>query len=246
MNSRGTIWRISRRSSSDGTPTIVIFGAKSTIIATAGTGREGWPGDGGWWLPFDPDLSPRDRPALWHPAVAAAVVPLAAAPAGVAGIALPASARPLISHADREAKHLVIDAGGTRHRLWITAEATDDPLIILLSPSRDPLRIGAADAARALLAGDVATLAGALSPSAFQRHRLTLLVAVLDTALAGASARRIGHEIVYPRLAGQSATAWKGSSERRQVQRLIAEAKAMTTGGYRALLAGDPTNSVDG
>lgn len=183
---------------------------------------------------------------MWHPATAAAVVPLASAPAGVPGIALPASAILTISHTDLDGKYLVVDAGETRHRLWITAGAIGDPLIILLSPSRDPLRIGAADAARALLAGGVVTPPAALAPSAFQRHRLTILLAVLDAALAGASARQIGHGIVYPRLAGQSAAAWKASSERRQVQRLIAEAKSMMTGGYRTLLTAEHSDFVTG
>ena len=134
------------------------------MLATPGNGQEGWPGDGGWWFPFNPDLSPRVRPALWHPATAAAVVPLAAARADVAGVALPASARRLISEAHSEGKHLVLDAGGVRHRLWIADGSVDDPLVILLSPSRNSLRIGAADAACALLACGIATLAAALSP----------------------------------------------------------------------------------
>jgi hypothetical protein len=155
------------------------------------------------------------------------------------GAALPDAALAPTASAQSAGKHLVVDIDGLRHRLWLPASDTDDSLIIVLAPSRNPLRIAAADCARALLAADRSPLAIILSPSAFRRHRLALLLAIIDAALAGASARAIGHRIVFPPTAGQSAAAWKASNERRHVQRLIAEAKAMMVGGYRALLAGD-------
>jgi hypothetical protein len=61
---------------------------------------------------------------------------------------------------------------------------------------------------------------------------------VLDAWLAGAGNREIGLRLVYPWLAGTGALAWKSMSERRRVQRLVAEARALAASGYRDLLRG--------
>ena len=64
----------------------------------------------------------------------------------------------------------------------------------------------------------------------------TLLLRILEASLAGASNREIGLRLVYPWLAGTDALAWKATSERRRVQRLVAEARDLSASGYRDLL----------
>ena len=75
-----------------------------------------------------------------------------------------------------------------------------------------------------------------LHPSVLQRQRLALLLRVLDASLGGASNREIGTRIVYPWLAGTDAVAWKATSERRRVQRLLDEAHGLSASAYRDLL----------
>ncbi|MEO6216330.1 MAG: DUF2285 domain-containing protein, partial [Sphingomonas sp.] len=140
---------------------------------------------------------------------------------------------------DRDACHLVIDHDGVRHRVWLHASEHDDRLVILLPPTDSGLRVAATDSARQLLAGcGKSGLAAVLQPSAFQRQRLALLLAVLDASLAGKATHAIALQLVFPWLADMSAAAWKASNERRRVQRLIAESAALMLGGYRDLLAG--------
>jgi len=72
----------------------------------------------------------------------------------------------------------------------------------------------------------------------FQRRRLTLLLGVLDGHLAGAGRREIAAALVYPKMTPLHGAAWKGSAERRRTQRLVTEATALMSGGYRGLLRG--------
>jgi hypothetical protein len=233
------IWLISRRNSYDGTPTI----APSSLASQSGrflsNAREGWPGTGACARSFDPTCDPIASPAIWEVASAAAVVTLGSAPPhmAVAGRSLSAFAA-TSAHEDGDCRHLVIDADGIRYRLLLWRTAVSDRLAVLLPATADPARIVAADAVRALLAGAPPRLSPVLAPTAFQRRRLVLLLAVLDAHRAGETGRAIGTSIVAPRLAGISAAAWKGSGERRRVQRLIGEALGLMHGGYRALLSG--------
>jgi hypothetical protein len=201
---------------------------------------EGWPGNGVCAFSFDPAIDPISAPALWDGALAAAVVALCAAPPDMPPAQhLVSDFPPLCAHDDRGDLHLVIDAGGGRHRLSLWRAAATDRLAILLPPTANPVRIAAANAVRGLLAGVPQPRPTAVvAPSSFQRQRLVLLLAVLDAHLIGESTRAIGTSIVAPRLAGIGAAAWKASSERRRVQRLIGEALALARGGYRSLLSG--------
>ncbi|WP_162184743.1 DNA -binding domain-containing protein [Sphingomonas hengshuiensis] len=144
---------------------------------------------------------------------------------------------PAADHDAADGRHLVFDIAGVRHRWRVLAASPGAPLVILLPPLGDPLRAAACDAARRMLAGlSMAEPASVLRPSALQRQRLTLLLRILDASLAGASNREIGLRLVYPWLAGTDALAWKATSERRRVQRLVAEARDLAASGYRDLL----------
>lgn len=151
---------------------------------------------------------------------------------------MPISLEPRPS-ADREEageRHVVVDTPGCRHRLWLRTSDAALPLAILLAPATGALQFAAVDAARCLVAGLPTPAASALHPTRFQRQRLGLLLDILDADLGGASNREIGTRLIYSRLAGMPADAWKASNERRRTQRLIGEARAMTRDGYRRLL----------
>lgn len=194
---------------------------------------------GRWGLArlFDPDRPVRIAPAIWRADCASQIASLASAPAGFSGAARLPDSAPTVEYDDGEARHLVFDIVGVRHRLLVLAASPSVPLTILLPPLADALRAAACDAARRMLAGlSTAEPVSVLRPSALQRQRLTLLLRVLDASLAGAGNREIGLSIVYPWLAGTDALAWKSTSERRRVQRLVAEARDLAASGYRDLL----------
>jgi hypothetical protein len=188
---------------------------------------------------FDPDRSVRSAPAIWRADCASQIVSLAPAHAGYSGAATLPDVAPLAEFIAGDGRHLVFDVAGVRHRLHVLTGAPRAPLAILLPPLGRPLRVAACDAARRMFAGlTMAEPASVMRPSALQRQRLALLLRVLDASLAGASNREIGLGIVYPWLGGIDALAWKATSERRRVQRLVADAGNLAASGYRDLLRG--------
>lgn len=185
---------------------------------------------------FDPARPVRAAPAIWRAEAASQNVSLAPAP-NLSGAAVLPDLRPCAEFGDDQARNIVVDRNGVRHRLRVFAAEPDARLAILLPPVGDALRAAACDAARRMIAGlAVAEPGAALRPSALQRQRLALLLRVLDAWVGGASNREIGTRIVYPWLAGTDATTWKSMGERRRVQRLLAEARHLAAGGYRDLL----------
>lgn len=80
------------------------------------------------------------------------------------------------------------------------------------------------------------------SPTPFQRHRLSLLLDILDLASpdegADATTYDIARAVIYPHMKLGRGKDWKSSTERRRTHRLIDEAFALRDGGYRALLHG--------
>jgi len=186
---------------------------------------------------FDPDRPVRAAPAIWRADAASQIVSLAPAPPGFLGVASLPEALPKAQYDTGDTRHVVLDLGGIRHRFDVLTAVPGSPLAILLPPLGDPLRAAACDAARRMFAGlSTGEAAAAMQPSALQRRRLTLLLRVLDAWLAGASNREIGGTIVYPWLADIDALGWKAMSERRRVQRLVAEARDLAAAGFRDLL----------
>lgn len=185
---------------------------------------------------FDPARAVRAAPAIWRAEAASQVVSLVPAP-HLSGAAPLPDLRPCAEFGDGQARNIVVDRDGVRHRLRLFSPEPDARLAILLPPLGDPLRAAACDAARRMIAGlALAEPAAALRPSALQRQRLALLLRVLDAWVGGASNRQIGVGIVYPWLAGTDATGWKSMGERRRVQRLLAEARHLVDAGFRDLL----------
>jgi len=186
---------------------------------------------------FDPDLPVRAYPAIWRSDAASQIVSLAPAPADLPGAAPLPEVRIVAAWVTADASEIVLDRDGVRHRFRVAGTGARTPLTILLPPLGDTLRVSACDAARRMVGGlSVAEAASAMRPSRLQQQRLALLLRVLDAWLAGASNREIGARIVYPWLAGTDAAAWKGSAERRRVQRLIGEARMLADRGFRMLL----------
>jgi hypothetical protein len=186
---------------------------------------------------FDPDRPARLAPAIWRGDCASQIVSLAPAPADYPGAAALPDVAPGAEFHVGDARHLVLDIAGMRHRLHVRAATPGAPLTILLPPLGDTLRAAACDAVRRMFAGlSVAEPLSAMQPSGLQRQRLTLLLRVLDASLAGAANREIGLGLVYPWLADTDALSWKATGERRRVQRLVAEARDLASSGYRDLL----------
>ena len=186
---------------------------------------------------FDPSRSVRSAPAIWSADCASQIVSLASVLADFCGAAPLPDTAPSAEFHDGHTRQLVLDAAGVRHRFHVRTADQSAPLAILLPPLCDPLHAASCDAARRMFAGLSPTEATlAMRPSALQRQRLALLLRVLDASLAGASNREIGLRVVYPWLTGTDALSWKATSERRRVQRLVAEARDLATSGYRALL----------
>ncbi|WP_066798549.1 DNA -binding domain-containing protein [Sphingomonas soli] len=187
---------------------------------------------------FDPDRAVRAAPAIWRADCASQIVPLVAAPARFSGAAPLPGISATAEFAVAGMRHLVFDIAGTRHRFEVR-EADRGALAILLPPLGNALATAACDAARRMLAGlRMAETVRVMRPSALQRQRLALLLRVLDASLGGATNRAIGTQIVYPWLAGTDAIAWKATSERRRVQRLVDEAHGLAASAYRDMLIG--------
>lgn len=77
-------------------------------------------------------------------------------------------------------------------------------------------------------------------PTKYQRTRLELLLAILDSLFLPDGRRRtlrqLAQTVIYPRSELGRAIEWKSSSERRHTQRLVSEAHHLMRDGYRALL----------
>jgi hypothetical protein len=185
---------------------------------------------------FDPDRSVRIAPAIWRAECASQIVSLVAAPSGFGGAAALPCIAALVDFSVAGTRHLVFDIAGARHRFRL-ADGDRGGLAILLPPLGNALSAAACDAARRMFARlSTSEPVRILHPSALQRQRLALLLRVLDASLGGASNREIGTRIVYPWLAGTDAVAWKATSERRRVQRLVDEAQGLAASAYRDLL----------
>jgi hypothetical protein len=152
-------------------------------------------------------------------------------------------ARTVLANAeDEDRRHLVLWDGGQRFRLNVTGSTAGSDFIVR-ADSTISLRLAALDA---FCAGarrrNSSAIGNALRPSAYVRHRLALLLAILDRMedpdAPAATVRQIAHDLVFPGLAHDRAVEWKSSSRRRQTQRLMAKARHMTTSGYLDLLRG--------
>ena len=196
-----------------------------------------WRVHGALNFPIDPDLSARSHPAIWQAGENPNVVILS----GSGAVAARAACDLIAKRTSNAGDHLVLAGGGARHRLLVMASARlgGDNYLIPQDQSV-PIRLAALDAFHCCVAGSaVPTKRYQLRPTTYQSQRLRLLLAILDTlgrAPEGVTLREIAGTLVYRGLSAQRAIDWKSSSQRRQTQRLVAEARRMASHGYLDLL----------
>ena len=189
-------------------------------------------------FPIDPDLSARSDPAIWRAQENPNVVILS----GSGAVKAARAACDLIAKRTSNAgDHLVLADSGARHRLLVMASARPGGDNYLIPQDQSvPIRLAALDAFhRCVTSSAVPAKRHQLRPTAYQSHRLRLLLAILDTqgrAPEGATLREIAGTLVYRGLSAKRAIDWKSSSQRRQTQRLVAEARRMASHGYLDLL----------
>lgn len=155
---------------------------------------------------------------------------------GIPGLA----GRHIVAEQHEEDRHcLVLDGRRARHRLRIIGAGAVHPAYEFRVPA-DPHLSERLTALSAFVLG--ARPDRNFLPTPYRRHRLVRLLAILDLAERsdhdGSLLRRIAIEIFSSRAAQGRAIDWKSSSERRQAQRLLAEARSTADIGYRNLLAG--------
>ena len=191
----------------------------------------------------DPSLGADVHPAVWRPADNPGVILAALSTECGSPFETALRKRPVLVEIRTEAGHHMVLAGKqARHRILIT-DYSDSGGYIVRADRAMPFALAALSAFHEDHSSPRAAAARAvLKPSAYQRHRLALLLAILDRfelpAGGRAPIRQIASELVFPGWTFERAIDWKSSSHRRQTQRLVAEARRMMATGYRDLLRG--------
>jgi hypothetical protein len=194
---------------------------------------------------FDPDLDAGHSPAAWNsetnPSV---VVLLAARDADPAHHLRIAGRRIIADHSDDSGRSLVLEGPRRRHRVRILTPPLEGwSGHALITDDWVPTRLAALAAYHRLETTDAQTAPSRLlRPTVYQGRRLALLLAILDRLAAPVrpTTRLLARELVYPRLETMRSAEWKSSTQRRQVQRLVTEARAMSRGGFQDLLRPPP------
>lgn len=135
---------------------------------------------------------------------------------------------------------IVADAGGD-HRLWFPQGAARIRLAVLVPLDEDlMLRLNGIRRFHRLLTGrPIRPIPSLQALSASERQRAVLMLRAWDGAASGASRRDIAGVLFRSDFSGLSAAEWKSASERRQLARILAEARAMVGGEYLTLLRGE-------
>lgn len=154
-----------------------------------------------------------------------------------AALPLPPEFEPIAVAISKGEHHLVVAHGTVRLRLCLrpAPNMCAECLIILHDQCAD-IRLAAAARFERATHGDRLVPDRSSVPSAYRRTRLVLLLGIHDGLVAGASSRDLAFGLVFARHRPLVGATWKCSDERRHTLRLIAEARRMVDGGYRALL----------
>lgn len=194
------------------------------------------PGVGASAFPTDPALNPREHPALWSPDAAPDVVIVEAADPDRA-ILLSPSAEALVEVSNQTERNLVYAQGTARLRLCVRLVPTRAvPAFSIPCDANCALRLAAAARLQRVTRESRSPLDVTPMPTRNQRIRFTRFLAIHDALEAGASPRELAFGVVMPNHRPLAGAVWKGSSERRQVLRLIADARRLVLSGYRKLL----------
>lgn len=242
--SASSIIPISRRSSCGAIPTI---GANTPRLLAAEPVQRGHPPSGGsrvhGALNFlvDPRRPADELPAIWRAEDNPSVVIIAIPNQVFSPISdVIEGSNKLADEETRSGRHLVLATMSGRHRLLVTRSATV-PTYLLPADAKVTTRLAATSAFHASAVSYPPSLRKLpLSPSPYQRHRLALLLAILDRSddhgRETPTLRDLARDIIFPGLDVGTAIDWKTSSHRRQVQRLVSEARRMALVGFRELL----------
>ncbi len=203
-----------------------------------------WPAPGVWSFPFRPDLSAEMDPAIWRASEAPSIVILeqcSTANKADCWASIFVHREIVRDVSSREGRHLVLADRFGRYRLLVQDRAEALPAYRILRDEWLDLRIAAIQALQSAGNEPRSRVRSSLVPTEYQTHRLKLLLEILDRQILTANPptlRQIATGIVYRRSKTGRAIEWKASSERRQTQRLVREARCMMTEGYRSLLTG--------
>ncbi|WP_082731334.1 MULTISPECIES: DUF2285 domain-containing protein [unclassified Sphingomonas] len=134
-------------------------------------------------------------------------------------------------------KHLVYTRGSCRLRFCVRYRAAlPVPAVSIPCGETYELRIAAVTRMHLITRASSFTSQGAHVITHNQRLRLTRFLAIHDALVAGASSRDLAYGLIFPNHRPLVGATWKASSERRQVLRLIAQARSLVSGGYRDIL----------
>jgi hypothetical protein len=147
------------------------------------------------------------------------------------------SCKPLAEVSTSDGKHLVYARDSYRLRFCVRYRAAlPVPAVSIPCDETYELRVAAVTRMHLITRASSSTSQGANVITHNQRLRLSRFLAIHDALVAGASSRDLAYGLIFPnhhRLVGAT---WKASSERRQVLRLIAQARSLVSRGYRDIL----------
>ncbi|NJM82988.1 MAG: DUF2285 domain-containing protein [Tabrizicola sp.] len=146
-------------------------------------------------------------------------------------------AEPLVEVSSETERNLVFAQGTARLRLCVRlSPARPVPALSIPCDANCALRLAAATRLQRVTHSDLGSTSRTTLPTPNQRIRFIQFLAIHDALEAGASSRDLAFGLVLPNHRPLAGAVWKGSSERRQVLRLIADARRLVSSGYRKLL----------
>jgi hypothetical protein len=145
-----------------------------------------------------------------------------------------------------DGRHLLLNDPDGPHQLWLV-NTTSAPGVGFVLPNDDnfAIRLQAVERFRRRLAARPSgPLPRSLLLTRSQRARLTLQLRSLDGLEEGVSRREITAILLDPEVRGIPAIEWKNAALRKRINRIIARAKLMRSGGYLTLLRGDAERAM--
>ena len=189
---------------------------------------------GGYDFVADPSLGWRSADVFWRPEVAADVVSFASSPANFSGSLTVGDLQRFaaVARSAEDGLHVLWDDGT---QLWVTGDVRAEQSLVALLPfdRATGRRSVAATRVQKRLAGASASAPVRMSAQAVERFALRLRV--LDGLRDGATRRAIAIYL-FDASRVPAGTAWKSSELRSLVYRLVADALALSRGGYLHLL----------
>lgn len=243
--------RISRRSSCGAIPTTLgSFSRPNSkpLPIRQGHRKDGraWLGDGASAFRCDPTKSAKDEPAHWSPAVLGTTI-VCSSEADSEYLVSEGSWTNVHSRKCSDGLQQVLNSPNGRHRLWCTALAQgqspaflvpDDTMALVRSEGLHRFQL-------ARIGRTAAAISSTISPTDYQRRRLTMMLAMLDARAVGARARDLAFGLVYRNSTPLEGADWKASGEKRHTLRLLRAALRLRAGGHRTFQGFDRSISSE-